>query len=229
VSDPRRTRPLGRADIPADAPASTFDDEEPIEASDIVMTPVAPAAVSGNGTAAGILRLADGVRALRTGGGKLKWSERQLLYLAGIIAPLGLILVLLGWYGASHTPNLFEQVPYMISGGLFGLGLCFIGSIFYFAHWLTELVREQRAQSAALLEAITHLETVIARTAVVERAGEPAGGVAEHGPLVATAKGTMAHRPECVVVAGKGEVRPVTPDDGLLPCKLCDPYAEVLN
>ncbi len=39
--------------------------------------------------------------------------------------------------------------------------------------------------------------------------------------LVATARGTMSHRPECVVVAGKPDLRAVAAGDGLLPCKLC--------
>ena len=47
------------------------------------------------------------------------------------------------------------------------------------------------------------------------------------GPLllVATERGSMAHRLDCVVVAGKSGLRPVTHDDGLAACKLCDPYA----
>jgi hypothetical protein len=43
--------------------------------------------------------------------------------------------------------------------------------------------------------------------------------------LVATERGTMAHRPECVVVTGKVGVRAVSAADGLASCKLCDPYA----
>jgi multisubunit Na+/H+ antiporter MnhG subunit len=163
---------------------------------------------------------ADAVRALRTGAGSLNLSERTLMVLGGIVAPLGLLLVLLGWVGASRTPNLFEQIPYLISGGLFGLGLVFLGSFFYFAHWLTELVKEHRTQSTALLAAIDELREEISRGPAAS--GVVAGEVA----LVATARGSMAHRPDCVVVAGKHDLRPVTADDGLAPCKLCDPYEE---
>jgi hypothetical protein len=179
-------------------------------------------------------RLSEGVRSLRVGGGTLKLSERVLLVLGGILVPLGLIAVLVGWYGAAHTPNLFEQVPYLISGGLFGLGLVFLGSFLYFAHWMTELVKEHRSQSAAVIDAISHLEEVVARVA-----GSPSGNgapvaataaaVADDVALVATEKGTMAHRPECVVVAGKSGVRAVSATDGLLPCKLCDPYGALTN
>jgi multisubunit Na+/H+ antiporter MnhG subunit len=163
---------------------------------------------------------ADAVRALRTGAGSLNLSERTLMVLGGVIAPLGLLVVLLGWVGASRTPNLFEQIPYLISGGLFGLALVFLGSFFYFAHWLTELVKEHRTQSAALLAAITELRDEIGRG--------PDGGGAVAGPvaLVATSRGSMVHRPECAVVAGKDDLRAVVAQDGLAPCKLCDPYEE---
>ena len=178
-------------------------------------------------------RLREGVRSIRAGRGQ-GMSERILFILGGILVPLGLILVLVGWSGAAHTPNLFEQVPYLISGGLFGMALVFLGSFLYFAHWLTELVKEHRAQSAAMLEAINHLEEVVARAAGSPAANgapvaETAAGVADDTPLVATGKGTMAHRPECVVVAGKEGVRAVSATDGLAPCKLCDPYGALTN
>jgi hypothetical protein len=179
-------------------------------------------------------RLTDGVRHLRAGG-RIKLDERILLLLAGIVAPLGLIAVLIGWYGAAHTPHLFEQVPYLISGGLFGIALVFLGGFFYFAHWLTTLVKEHRAQSAAVVEAIGRLETALTRAASPLVAGNgsagppPAAVPADDVALVATERGTMAHRPDCVVVAGKPAVRAVSAHEGLAPCKLCDPYAVTAN
>ena len=176
-------------------------------------------------------RFADAVRALRTGTGSLNLSERTLMVLGGVLAPLGLLLVLLGWVGASRTPHLFEQVPYLISGGLFGLGLVFLGAFFYFAHWLTELVKEHRSHSAALLAAITELRADIAQNQAAVAGALPGGAVATAHPgesvaLVATSRGSMAHRADCVVVAGKHDLRPVGVDEGLAPCKLCDPYEE---
>lgn len=173
-------------------------------------------------------RFVDGVRTLRVGGAVVHLNERILLVLAGIVAPLGLVLVLLGYLGASQTPFLFEQVSYLISGGLFGLALVFLGSFFYFAHWLTQLVKEHRVQSAAMLEAIQRLQDEVAR----QTAGPGPVGASTNGhhaddvPLVATARGTMAHEAGCVVVAGKQGLRAVTEADGLAPCKLCEPYGE---
>lgn len=170
---------------------------------------------------------ADAVRALRTGAGSLNLSERTLMVVGGIVAPIGLLCVILGWLGAARTPNVFEQIPYLISGGLLGLGLVFLGAFFYFTHWITELVKEQRAGSAALLEAIGRLQTSIEQsTAAPAIAAAPTHHVDNgHATLVATQRGSMAHREECVVVAGKHDLRSVTVADGLAPCKLCDPYA----
>ncbi|MGK2948225.1 MAG: hypothetical protein ACSLFP_06605 [Acidimicrobiales bacterium] len=172
--------------------------------------------------------LERGVRTLRVGSASVRLSERILLILGGILAPLGLVAVLLGWWGAARTPHLFEQVPYLISGGLLGLGLVFLGSFFYFTHWLTELVKEHRTQSRALLDALTVLQERVERLGGVAAAGTATNG---HDPgqvvLVATERGTMAHRAECVVVAGKSPLRPVGVGDGLRPCKLCEPYAPV--
>ena len=173
-------------------------------------------------------RFVDGVRALRVGGATIKLNERILLVLGGIIAPIGLALVLLGYWGAANTPYLFEQVSYLISGGLFGLALVFLGAFFYFAHWLTQLVKEHRAQSVAMLEAIQRLQEEVARQGEARVTPGPGrnghGAVPEPEPLVATSRGTMAHHPSCVVVAGKDDLRAVSAADGLAPCKLCEPY-----
>lgn len=175
-------------------------------------------------------RFLAGIRTLRVGGARLRLEERILMVAGGVIAPLGVIVVLLGWWGASHTPYVFEQVPYLISGGLLGLGMVFLGAFLYFTHWVTQLVKEQRSQSTAVLEALHHLadEVSTLRGGALPRVAGTGNGVAPavHPlELVATERGTMAHRRECVVVAGKAGLRPVAASEGLAACKLCEPYA----
>ncbi|MFP5254467.1 MAG: hypothetical protein ACLGI8_01280 [Acidimicrobiia bacterium] len=180
-------------------------------------------------------RFAEGVRTLRVGGTALRLDERMLMVAGGVIAPLGVIVVLLGWWGASHTPYVFEQLPYLISGGLLGLGMVFLGAFLYFAHWMTQLVKEQRAQSSAVLEALQALTEQVAASGRSTRRASGAsvsnGSVPDAAArqLVATERGTMAHRRECVVVAGKGALRTVTTADGLTACKLCEPYAATVT
>ena len=169
----------------------------------------------------------DGVRTLRVGGASIQLSERILLVLAGIVAPLGLVVVLLGWVGAANTPYVFEQNSYLISGGIFGLALVFLGAFFYFAHWMTQLVKEHRVQSVAMLEAIQRLQDEVARQhdGVVAPAGPGSNGRDPDAVvLVATPRGTMAHVAGCTVVAGKRDLRQVEAGDDLIPCRLCQPY-----
>ena len=240
---PPRRRPLTATSTPeANEPAVTSVPTTPddLELDDIVVEPMTatpaagptPGAAARESEASRYQRLADGVRSLRAGGGTLNLSEKTLMVLGGIIAPLGLVIVLIGWYGAAHSPFLFQQIPYLISGLGLGLGLVFLGSFFYFAHWITELVKEGRSQSAAIIEAISRFEESIKQQAETDRlatadatATSPNGAVT--GDLVATGRGTMAHRPDCVVVSGKSGLRRVSADDGLESCKLCDPYEGV--
>jgi hypothetical protein len=157
--------------------------------------------------------LNDAIARLRIQNVRARVNERTLLYAGGGIGFLGLLVVLLGWWGAAHTINLQEQVPYLISGGLLGLALVFLGGFAYFAYWVTRLVQEQRRQTDLLLDALHALQP-----------SEASGETQVRGArLVATAKGTMAHRADCAVVAGKRGLRTVSPADDLTPCKLCNP------
>lgn len=97
------------------------------------------------------LRLTRAARRLRPGAGEL---DRVLLVGGAVVLPLGLILIVLGWVGASRTTLVFEQNAYLISGGMLGLGLVFAGGFAYFAWWLTKLVREGREQHDRLVREV---------------------------------------------------------------------------
>ena len=80
----------------------------------------------------------------------VKLSERaqsadlvKLLLLPGAIAVVGGFgFMFLGWWGASHTAREIEQMPYLISGGLIGLGLVVVGALLLSsAIWMTMLQR----------------------------------------------------------------------------------------
>lgn len=164
-------------------------------------------------------RLSDAIGRLRIQAVRGRVNERTLLYVGGGLGLLGLIVVWLGWYGASRNVNLPEQIPYIISGGLLGLALVFLGGFCYFAFWITRLVQEQQRQTEALVAALAGLRP---GDAAAPEAAPSRGGAS--AALVATAKGSMAHRPDCSVVAGKRGLKKVAEADGLAPCRLCDPY-----
>ena len=161
--------------------------------------------------------------------GQLMVTERWLVVAGGIMMPLGAVLILLGWYGAAHTGRLFEQVPYLISGGLFGLALVVLGAACYFGYWIARLVATQRDTLGAMLRMEELLSLggaavpVGATTAVAAEA--PAAGVAAAAEtFVATRTGTMYHRAECPVVVNRPpeSLRVVAPSEsGLTPCGIC--------
>src|SRR5687767_1150575 len=83
-------------------------------------------------------RLETAVRSLRTRAADAD-LPRLLLIAGGVLLPLGVVAIVLGWQGASHTPYAAEQMPYLISGGILGLAFVFAGGFLYFAFWLTQL------------------------------------------------------------------------------------------
>ena len=167
-------------------------------------------------------RLADAVRSLRTRAADAD-LPRILLIAGGILLPLGFVFIVLGWQGASHTPYAAEQMPYLISGGLLGLGLVFAGGFLYFAYWLTQLVYAVRRNTSATVEALQKLEAVLSAPSGLAAASKPASP-SLNGTFVATTSGTMFHRPDCSVVASRDGLREVSADEeGMTPCRICDP------
>lgn len=93
-------------------------------------------------------------------------SDRAQLIAGSVLVCLGVSLVLLGWDGASGTPLVFEQIPYMISGGLLGLGLIVLGGLVYFAYWLSLLVRDNRQERRQLIALLSSIDARLAERAL---------------------------------------------------------------
>jgi len=179
-----------------------------------------PGTVETNGSGSRQARLAAAVKTLRTRQSLTSVPvDRWVLIVGAIMVPLGVALIILGWYGASHKPLIIQQFPYLISGGILGLGLMITGGLAYFGYWITRLVHENREHSAQLLLAIEKIGAL-----AIEDDGPAAAGPAGDGMLVATATGSMLHRPDCPVVANRDGVRRVKADTpGFEPCKICEP------
>lgn len=152
----------------------------------------------------------------------------QAMMIGGLVMiPIGIIAVLLGWYGAAKTPWSFEQIPYLISGGLLGVGLMFTGSILYLASWISRLAgqdREQAAQARALLAA---MEAELREMPEALAATNGSAKAAVRTGFVATPTGSMFHTADCTVVADRDDVRRVSEKQtaDMKPCRMCEPLA----
>ena len=166
--------------------------------------------------------------------GRFKQPENLLTVVSGVLLPLGLMVIVLGWYGAAHTPYLFEQVPYLISGGLVGLALVLGGGLCSFGSWIARSAQLQRQSLAEVVALLGDIRAELASgPAAAEAVTVPTrprraaagNGLGKGAAFVATSGGSMLHRPECSVVVGREDLHRVKLSSGLAPCGLCDPLS----
>jgi hypothetical protein len=106
-------------------------------------------------------RAALGTIATSSSGDLIRW----MMIPASIAVVVGFNLMLFGWIGASRTAREIEQIPYLISGGLAGLGLVILGGLLLAsAFWATitgrladEASQRDQARIAALEARIEEL------------------------------------------------------------------------
>jgi hypothetical protein len=132
----------------------------------------------------------------------------------------GFVLIFLGWNGAASNDSVEAQMPYLVSGGIAGLGLVIIGAALIVAYSL-------RTDRAELKTAIDELRSsgVVGAAAVaapVVASGQPVSGGVE-----VVAGEQSYHRADCTMVAGQHAARPMSAAEaaaaGLEPCRICQP------
>ena len=131
----------------------------------------------------------------------------------------GFVLVWVGWNGAASYDSAIRQFPYLISGGIAGLGLIHVGV----GLWV---VQTQRAERAHLEENLAGLNRVLETLVeVVAFTGGGAGRINGNGLVLA---GTTAyHRPTCQLVQDHPHLITTTAgmaaESGLTACRNCEP------
>jgi hypothetical protein len=97
-------------------------------------------------------------------------STERVWLIAGLVLPLlGLGAIVLGWWGASGSAYPSEQLPYVISGGLLGVGLIVAGAALfvrysmtrYMRFWLLRVIYEERAQTDRTVETLERVEDLL--------------------------------------------------------------------
>ncbi|MFE7559353.1 hypothetical protein [Kitasatospora sp. NPDC057500] len=167
---------------------------------------------------------ARAVRSARESGGWAGWA----------LVAVGAVLCVLGWYGVSGERFVEQQVPYLASATVPGAALIVAGVV------LVALRPSGRSRagppgSSAVTAAtatdrrIEHLYALLVEPSEPAEPAGPAGptATAAPGPPLAVPGGTLYHRPDCPLVAGKPAAAPVDAsavrERGLTPCRLCDP------
>jgi hypothetical protein len=144
-----------------------------------------------------------------------------------VLVALGLLALLIGWYGVSGESVVAKQLPYIASGGLLGVALVALGGRFM-------LIQDLRRDSNRL----DQLETMVneLHAALLARPDAPgresyspkSGGSANgQSSYVVLRGGSSFHAPGCPMLEGKEHTSRVKPDTatkrGLTPCPLCEP------
>ena len=156
--------------------------------------------------------------------------QRRTSAAYGAIA-VGVVLMVLGWYGVSGEAELAKQIPYLASGSLPGLALI-AGGV---AVAVGERTRRSNEQAAAMVSSLYRLLT---EPVDAEPSGSaPSGGegpvptLAEVTRLVAVPEGSRYHRAECALVGAKPDLATVdaavVDARGLAPCPICEPPTPV--
>ncbi|MFI7404613.1 hypothetical protein ACIBW9_29745 [Streptomyces sp. NPDC049541] len=134
----------------------------------------------------------------------------------------GAVLCVVGWYGISGERYAERQLPYLASCTVPGAALIVAGSVL--------LTHGRGALAAARVEELYGL-LVAAEPADADDSRQAAAlPLAVSGELLMVPGGTLWHRADCPLVAGKVEAVPV--DAKLLqsgelgPCPICEPADE---
>ena len=102
-------------------------------------------------------------RAALTGIARSSSSDliRWVMIPASVAVIAGFNFMIFGWIGASRTYRQIEQIPYLISGGLIGLALVFLGGLMLASVFWVVVMRKLQDESEARMRA--QLEAMEAR------------------------------------------------------------------
>jgi hypothetical protein len=166
----------------------------------------------------------EGVAPLRNNPAQLL---HLVLFVAGaVLLPAGLIVIGLGWYGVAHTAYVYDQNAYIVSGGILGLGITFVGGFLYFGSWLARIAADQKDAQRQLSDTLLLLADAVSHnTAMASGSAAPVAAARDaRSVLVVAGSGTTVHRADCDLVAGRDDLRPAGPHaPDWTRCRLCNP------
>lgn len=118
-----------------------------------------------------------------------------------VLVPLGVLFILMAWYGAAHTSFVQQQIPYLVSGSFAGVGCMVLGGLLYWAHWLYRLYDQADQHHDEQLAVLRQLVAALTDRPPAEGSVPPADVAAAPGSGLPPIPGT-AHGPSASVGAG---------------------------
>jgi len=143
-------------------------------------------------------------------------SDRQVRLgrIVGLVfCVAGFVMITVAWNGSANLAYVDGQIPWVISGGLGGLGVIMFGAslLVISSNRAERLAQDHRFQELARQLSIMG--------AAVETQGSPNG-------RVVAGKSTY-HRPDCRLVKDRQDLDMITvtiaASQGLSPCRVCNP------
>jgi hypothetical protein len=150
-------------------------------------------------------------------------TVHPVLWAGSAALAAGAVLCVLGWYGVSGERYAERQLPYLASCTVPGAALIIAGAVL--------LTHGRGALAAARVEELYGLLVAAEPADAEQQPGQAATTpVAVSGDLLMVRGGTLWHRADCPLVAGKREAAPVDPklvaSGELGPCPICEPTEE---
>jgi hypothetical protein len=148
---------------------------------------------------------------------RLRTVQLVLFTVGAILMPLGLVAILIGWYGTAHAKYAYDQTTYLVSGGLLGIGLIMLGGFLYFGSWLVRMTADQRAAAQQLADTLQTLTAILAQPS-------PASDTVDGSAPVLAGDGRTVHRRDCPLIAHRTDLHEPAPGAAdLVPCRVCRP------
>jgi hypothetical protein len=96
-------------------------------------------------------------------------GERNYLVVGIVLMVIGIGLIFAGYWGASGTGLLAEQIPFVLSGGFLGVGVMIVGAAMfvryslsrYLRYWLIRTIYEERSQTDKVVDSLGRIEALL--------------------------------------------------------------------
>ncbi|MFD1669845.1 hypothetical protein ACFSJI_31470 [Streptomyces calvus] len=146
-------------------------------------------------------------------------TGHPVLWAGWVALAAGAMLCVLGWYGISGERHAERQLPYLASATVPGAALIVAGAVL--------LAQGRWAVAAARVEELYDLLVAAGPDDADGRGPAAHAPPAVGGEMLMVPGGTLWHRADCPLVAGRTEAVPVDAKlmagGGLRPCPICEP------